>query len=135
MTEFTADLEVPARALAIAAHPDDVEFNCGATFAKWSAGGCVVNHLILTDGSKGSWDPAQDIEELVGLRQEEQRAAAVAEQRTQQAVVEPIAEGRRHGGIRVDHRASRLFLAQHALRDERRHAERDHGADRTRCQW
>ncbi len=78
MTEFTTDLEVPARALAIAAHPDDVEFNCGATFAKWSAAGCVVNHLILTDGSKGSWDPTQDTDELVALRQEEQRAAARA---------------------------------------------------------
>ena len=54
------DLPVPARALAIAAHPDDVEFNCGATFAKWSAAGCVVNHLICTDGSKGSWDPDVD---------------------------------------------------------------------------
>ena len=78
MTGFTTNLPTPARALAIAAHPDDVEFNCGATFAKWSAAGCVVNHLILTDGSKGSWDPAQDTEELIELRQEEQRAAALA---------------------------------------------------------
>ena len=78
MTAFTTNLPTPARALAIAAHPDDVEFNCGATFAKWSAAGCVVNHLILTDGSKGSWDPNQDTDELIALRQEEQRAAARA---------------------------------------------------------
>lgn len=78
MTEHTLDLPTPARALAIAAHPDDVEFNCGATFAKWSADGCVVNHLILTDGSKGSWDPHADTEALVALRQDEQRAAARA---------------------------------------------------------
>ena len=51
------DLPTPARALAIGAHPDDVEFQCGATLAKWAAAGCVVNHLILTDGSKGTWDP------------------------------------------------------------------------------
>ncbi|HEX2384804.1 MAG TPA: PIG-L family deacetylase, partial [Acidimicrobiales bacterium] len=44
-------MPVPARALAIAAHPDDVEFGCGATLAKWSAAGCVVNHLVCTDGS------------------------------------------------------------------------------------
>ncbi len=69
---------MPERALAIAAHPDDVEFNCGGTFAKWSAAGCVVNHLICTDGSKGSWDPGQDLDELVALRQIEQRAAAKA---------------------------------------------------------
>jgi LmbE family N-acetylglucosaminyl deacetylase len=70
------DLPTPARALAIAAHPDDVEFNCGATFAKWSAAGCVVNHLICTDGSKGSWDPDADQDELVATRMREQRAAA-----------------------------------------------------------
>jgi LmbE family N-acetylglucosaminyl deacetylase len=70
------DLPTPARALAIAAHPDDVEFNCGATFAKWSAAGCVVNHLICTDGSKGSWDPDVDQDELVATRLREQRAAA-----------------------------------------------------------
>jgi LmbE family N-acetylglucosaminyl deacetylase len=75
---WSTNLPVPERALAIAAHPDDVEFNCGATFAKWSADGCVVNHLICTDGSKGSWDPDQDLEELVALRQVEQRAAADA---------------------------------------------------------
>ena len=51
---------MPARALAIAAHPDDVEFGCGATLAKWAAAGCVVNHLVCTDGSKGTWDPAAD---------------------------------------------------------------------------
>ncbi len=70
------DLPVPGRALAIAAHPDDVEFQCGATFAKWAAAGCVINHLICTDGSKGSWDPAADQDALVALRVLEQRAAA-----------------------------------------------------------
>ena len=44
-------------ALAIGAHPDDVEFGCGATLAKWAAAGCTVHHLVLTDGSKGTWDP------------------------------------------------------------------------------
>jgi LmbE family N-acetylglucosaminyl deacetylase len=71
-------MPVPARALAIAAHPDDVEFGCGATLAKWSAAGCVVNHLVCTDGSKGSWDPATDVAALVAARQDEQRAAAKA---------------------------------------------------------
>ena len=47
----------PSVALAVAAHPDDVEFGCGATLAKWAAGGCRIHHLILTDGSKGTWDP------------------------------------------------------------------------------
>jgi LmbE family N-acetylglucosaminyl deacetylase len=72
------NLPVPARALAIAAHPDDVEFGCGATLAKWASAGCVVNHLVCTDGSKGSWDPATDTAALVATRQDEQRAAAKA---------------------------------------------------------
>jgi LmbE family N-acetylglucosaminyl deacetylase len=71
-------LAVPGRALAIGAHPDDIEFGCGATLAKWAAAGCEVHHLVCTDGSKGSWDPAQDTAELVALRQDEQRAAAKA---------------------------------------------------------
>jgi len=70
------DLPVPEVVLAIAAHPDDVEFQCGATFAKWSEAGTVVHHLICTDGSKGSWDASSDIEALVALRQAEQREAA-----------------------------------------------------------
>jgi len=73
---FTRNLATPASALAIGAHPDDVEFGCGATLAKWSADGCVVHHLICTDGSKGTWNPDADTRALVQQRQAEQRAAA-----------------------------------------------------------
>jgi LmbE family N-acetylglucosaminyl deacetylase len=73
---ITVDLPVPARALAIGAHPDDIEFGCGATLAKWAARGCEIRHLVLTDGSKGSWDPGADLAELVAERQEECRVAA-----------------------------------------------------------
>ena len=37
----TVDLAVPSVALAVGAHPDDVEFGAGATLAKWAAAGCV----------------------------------------------------------------------------------------------
>ena len=73
---FTHNLAVPASALAIGAHPDDVEFGCGATLAKWAAAGCVVHHLICTDGSKGTWDPGADVAALAVSRQHEQREAA-----------------------------------------------------------
>jgi LmbE family N-acetylglucosaminyl deacetylase len=72
------DLPAPAAALAIGAHPDDVEFGCGATLAKWTGLGCVVHHLICTDGAKGTWDPDADLAELAARRQVEQRAAAKA---------------------------------------------------------
>jgi LmbE family N-acetylglucosaminyl deacetylase len=74
----TTDWPVPARALAVGAHPDDVEFGCGATLAKWAAAGCEIHHLVCTDGSKGSWDAAEDTARLIAVRQEEQRAASRA---------------------------------------------------------
>ncbi len=75
---MSLNLPTPARALAVGAHPDDVEFGCGGTLAKWSAAGCEISHLVCTDGSKGSWDPADDQATLVASRQVEQRAASAA---------------------------------------------------------
>lgn len=66
----------PARVLAIGAHPDDIEFGCGGTLAKWAAAGAEVTMLVVTDGSKGTWDPSIDPADLVALRQTEQRRAA-----------------------------------------------------------
>lgn len=77
-TVTSTNLPVPARALAVGAHPDDIEFGCGATLARWAAHGCAIHHLVCTDGSKGSWDPDDDRGQLVLTRQEEQRAAARA---------------------------------------------------------
>jgi LmbE family N-acetylglucosaminyl deacetylase len=70
------DLPAPSSALAIGAHPDDIEFGCGATLAKWAKAGCRVHHLVLTDGSKGSWDPDENLDALVAARADESRAAA-----------------------------------------------------------
>jgi len=72
----SVDLPVPTRCLAIGAHPDDVELLCGATLAKWAANGCTLNHLVLTDGSKGTWDPDVDPAALAELRAAEQLEAA-----------------------------------------------------------
>ena len=78
MSEITRDIECPAVAMAVAAHPDDVEFGCGATLAKWAASGCRIHHLVLTDGAKGSWDPSEDVARLVAARESEQRSASRA---------------------------------------------------------
>jgi len=74
----STNLTVPGSALAIGAHPDDIEFGCGATLAKWASAGTVIHHLVLTDGAKGSWDPEQDEAALILRRQHEQRQAAKA---------------------------------------------------------
>lgn len=73
---WSRDLPIPTSALAIGAHPDDVEFGAGGTLAKWAGAGCVVHHLICTDGAKGTWDVDADTVELVARRQAEQREAA-----------------------------------------------------------
>ncbi len=78
MTITSRDLPTPARALAVGAHPDDVEFGSGATLARWASAGCEVSLLVCTDGSKGTWDPGADLADLVARRQTEQRAAAAA---------------------------------------------------------
>jgi LmbE family N-acetylglucosaminyl deacetylase len=74
--EWSHDYPVPQRALAVGAHPDDIEFGCGGTLAKWAAHGCVVHYAVLTDGSKGTWDVHADTQKLVATRQTEQREAA-----------------------------------------------------------
>lgn len=67
---------VPRSALAVAAHPDDIEFMAGGTIAAWVAQGCVVHYLLVTDGAGGSRDPLLTQEQLAALRRREQREAA-----------------------------------------------------------
>ena len=66
MPDLLAD--VPTRALAVYAHPDDADVSCGGTLAAWAKAGCVVQVLLCTDGGKGSADPAVDPAELVERR-------------------------------------------------------------------
>ncbi len=69
-------LPTPERVLAIGAHPDDIEFGCGGTLAKWAAAGADIHFLVLTDGSKGSWDVGDDLSALVHTRRAEALDAA-----------------------------------------------------------
>lgn len=71
-------LPTPGRALAVAAHPDDAEFGAGATLARWAAAGTEVAILVITDGSRGSWDPRIGRAELAAIRRREQEEAAAA---------------------------------------------------------
>lgn len=72
------DLPTPERVLTIGAHSDDAEFGAGGTLAKWAAAGSEISMLIVTDGSKGSWDPDVDQATLIASRRVEQRRAADA---------------------------------------------------------
>lgn len=97
---MSLDLPTPGVALAVGAHPDDVEFGAGATLAKWARAGCVVHHLICTDGALGSWDSATDRAELVALRQREQRAAAATLGATGECVFLGWPDGELESGLR-----------------------------------
>lgn len=62
--------------LSIVAHPDDVEFGCGATMAKFSSEGHKLYFVICTAGNRGSRHHKRGVDELVEMRKEEQRNAA-----------------------------------------------------------
>jgi LmbE family N-acetylglucosaminyl deacetylase len=70
--------DVPRRALAVYAHPDDPEVSCGGTLARWAAAGAEVHVAIGCTGDKGSSDPATDPVALAAQRAEEVTAAAAA---------------------------------------------------------
>lgn len=68
-------IEGPGRAMVIMAHPDDAEFLCGGTVARWCAEGWEVVYVVATGGDKGTHDPSMHPEKLAAMREEEQRAA------------------------------------------------------------
>jgi len=68
----------PRHALVIVAHPDDAEFLCGGTVARWCSEGWTVNYVLTTSGDMGSKDEGMTRKKLLAIREKEQRAAAKA---------------------------------------------------------
>ncbi len=62
--------------MAIAAHPDDIEFWCGGTLARAVDAGAQVRLLLVTSGDKGSSDPDADPASVATTRENEAREAA-----------------------------------------------------------
>ncbi|MFI6299900.1 PIG-L deacetylase family protein [Nonomuraea sp. NPDC050790] len=62
------------RALAIVAHPDDLEYGCASAVANWTNGGREVAYVIVSSGEAGidSIEPAKS----GPLREQEERASA-----------------------------------------------------------
>ena len=80
MTEETSkEPEAPRRVLIVMAHPDDGEFMCGATVARWAAEGRDITYCLVTDGQVGdAGNETISSEELTKIRQAEAQAAADA---------------------------------------------------------
>ncbi len=62
--------------MAIFAHPDDIEFSCAGTMARWAKGGCKTSYLIITSGGAGIADPTVSKEEAIKIREKEAKDAA-----------------------------------------------------------
>lgn len=75
-TSLPDQWEKSQKILVILAHPDDPEFFCGATIARWTAAGHSVSYCLLTCGDKGTQDREITPEMLCSRRQSEQIAAA-----------------------------------------------------------
>jgi LmbE family N-acetylglucosaminyl deacetylase len=69
------DAEI-SRVLAIAAHPDDLDFGSAGTIATWTSAGIDVVYCLVTDGDAGGFDEGFPRAEMAPLRRAEQLAAA-----------------------------------------------------------
>jgi LmbE family N-acetylglucosaminyl deacetylase len=76
MTMTTASDAPLPRIMAIFAHPDDPEFFCGGTIARWCAESHTVTYVIATSGDKGTAQTDITPAQLVAQREDEQRSAA-----------------------------------------------------------
>ncbi len=70
------DNYIPESAMAIVAHPDDIEFSCAGTLAVWAKAGARLAYVICTSGEVGFNQPGIDLMEAAKIREAEQRAAA-----------------------------------------------------------
>ncbi|CAN5224761.1 PIG-L family deacetylase [soil metagenome] len=71
-----ADTDIQ-RALVVGAHPDDIDFGCAGTVARWVDAGTEVTYLLITRGDQGGFDDTPR-ETMAGIREAEQIAAAAA---------------------------------------------------------
>ncbi|NEB82491.1 PIG-L family deacetylase [Streptomyces sp. SID14478] len=62
------------RALAVVAHPDDLEYGCAAAIAAWTDAGREVTYVLATRGEAGI--DTLEPDECGPLREQEQRASA-----------------------------------------------------------
>jgi LmbE family N-acetylglucosaminyl deacetylase len=67
---------VPRKALVIVAHPDDIEFSCAGTVARWVKEGTEVVYVLCTSGDVGIDEPGMTREKAAQIREAEQSAAA-----------------------------------------------------------
>lgn len=66
----------PESAMVIVAHPDDIEFSCAGTMARWAAEGTRICYVLCTSGEVGIAKAGMTKAEAASIREAEQREAA-----------------------------------------------------------
>lgn len=67
---------IPSSVMAIFAHPDDIEYSCAGTLARWARNGTKISYVICTSGDVGIDQPGMTKREAGKIREAEQRNAA-----------------------------------------------------------
>jgi LmbE family N-acetylglucosaminyl deacetylase len=67
---------IPESALVIVAHPDDIEFSCAGTLARWARQGTRVCYVLCTSGEVGIAETGMTKTRAAEIREAEQREAA-----------------------------------------------------------
>ncbi len=67
---------IPERAMVVMAHPDDPEFSCAGTVARWSQTGTEVCYVLCTSGDVGIAEPGMTRAKAATIREAEERDAA-----------------------------------------------------------
>jgi LmbE family N-acetylglucosaminyl deacetylase len=70
------DFYIPKSAMAIFAHPDDIEFSVAGTLSRWAKAGTKTSYVLLTSGDVGIDDPEISKEDAIAIRESESRKAA-----------------------------------------------------------
>lgn len=66
----------PKRAMVIVAHPDDIEFSCAGTIARWVREGAEACYVLCTSGDVGIAEPGMTKTRAAEIREAEQTEAA-----------------------------------------------------------
>lgn len=67
---------IPESAIVIVAHPDDIEFSCAGTMARWVRAGARIVYVLCTSGDVGINEPGITKEKAAEIRENEALKAA-----------------------------------------------------------
>lgn len=73
---MTKAFYVPESAMAIVAHPDDIEFSCAGTLARWARAGARISFVLCTSGDVGIDEEGMTRARAAEIREAEEQAAA-----------------------------------------------------------